>query len=506
MQKKIWENILVGIMAIALLGSAGYFYFNSKKPVSTEYDMKQIAASVDGIDIREADVAYMIDTMRSDYYGTLLSDEEWAQSLQNGDFTPETLREYVIKNHFAVQIMIINDAAELGIYPDSDAIDLRLTEQKAAFGNDASWLNYLRAIGFADEASYRRFLEAQDVVSPLINEMFGDSEPTDKEIYDYFVENGPYLTGRRSSAIVIDYDDDNLSDAILQAVAALQALEAGEDFASVADRYSITEQELEPGGDMGWKVLTQLPWDYYAALDELEVGEISGIVDGEDCLYIIYCTDYFEFDEDSFEVSQVPSEIYDRVIEYLPAYLVGQRPDKYFEDLMESDRIVIYPMPTGLAYDVDMSQLASNELEIIDTVIGTGPEAEEGDLLRVTYVGTLEDGTVFDASYLHEPGYFEFVLGYDNVIEGWHQGMAGMQVGGVRTLIVPSNLAYGSSGSGSIPPYATITFEIELLSINGEPNLDDISNGGENLDDATGDDAPLTTDDTGSESGNTPAE
>ena len=488
MQKKTWETILVWILALALFGSGGYYLIKSRAATKAyDYNLTEVAAVVDGVDVLEADVAYTINTMRSNNYGTVLANEEWAQTLKNGGYTPETLREYVIKNQFAVPIMVLTDAAELGIYPDETAIDLRITEQKDAFGSDSAWMNYLHAMGFASEDAYRRLFGAQDVVDSFLSTRFADSDPTPEEIDDYLRLNAPYVAGKRSSAVIVEISEDNPYDSARSRInRALSAVNSGVDFATVADSYSVTTSELKKGGDLGWEALTNLPSEYYTALSELEVGEVSGIIESRDSLFIIYCTDEFVFNEDDFDPASMPEDLRESILDTLPSYLDDNRPSKYFEALLESeDRIVIHPMPSGLPYDVDMSS-ADAELEIIDDVVGTGPEAQVGDLIRVTYIGTLEDGTVFDASALHD-GYYEFVLGKDSVIEGWQQGLVGMRVGGTRTLIIPPHLAYGSSGSsnGSIPPNATLTFVIELLSVNGDFGDVDNPSGADSPDDGS---------------------
>ena len=80
------------------------------------------------------------------------------------------------------------------------------------------------------------------------------------------------------------------------------------------------------------------------------------------------------------------------------------------------------------------------------------------------YVGTLDDGTVFDSSYNRgEP--FEFILGSGRVIQGWDIGVLGMKVGEKRKLTIAPEFAYGSRAVGSIPPNSRLTFEVELLEI-----------------------------------------
>jgi peptidylprolyl isomerase len=105
-------------------------------------------------------------------------------------------------------------------------------------------------------------------------------------------------------------------------------------------------------------------------------------------------------------------------------------------------------------------------LLVEDEVIGTGPAAKAGDTVTVHYTGWLTDGTKFDSS-LDRAQPFTFVLGQQQVIAGWDQGVAGMKVGGKRRLTIPPDLGYGAQGAGGvIPPNATLVFEVELLQIN----------------------------------------
>lgn len=126
--------------------------------------------------------------------------------------------------------------------------------------------------------------------------------------------------------------------------------------------------------------------------------------------------------------------------------------------------------PAPVDYNIGMQNqtpAAAGELKVQDMKVGTGAEAKPGDKVTVDYTGTLANGTVFDSSKSHGAP-FSFTLGAGEVIEGWDKGVAGMKVGGARTLVIPPDLAYGSRQMGPIPPNSTLIFEVELLEVNGK--------------------------------------
>ncbi|MFG6448219.1 FKBP-type peptidyl-prolyl cis-trans isomerase [Roseateles sp. BYS180W] len=108
-------------------------------------------------------------------------------------------------------------------------------------------------------------------------------------------------------------------------------------------------------------------------------------------------------------------------------------------------------------------------LQYEDRVTGSGAQATAGQRVTVHYTGWLYQnglrGRKFDSSKDRgDP--FRFHLGAGEVIPGWDQGVQGMQVGGTRMLVIPSELAYGAYGAGGvIPPHATLLFEVELLAV-----------------------------------------
>jgi FKBP-type peptidyl-prolyl cis-trans isomerase FkpA len=114
--------------------------------------------------------------------------------------------------------------------------------------------------------------------------------------------------------------------------------------------------------------------------------------------------------------------------------------------------------------------MTASGLQYLDTVLGEGAIAAAGNHVSVHYTGWLQNpdgtkGNKFDSSKDRNEA-FDFPLAAGHVIKGWDEGVQGMKVGGVRTLIIPSALGYGARGAGGvIPPNATLIFEVELLGV-----------------------------------------
>ena len=120
--------------------------------------------------------------------------------------------------------------------------------------------------------------------------------------------------------------------------------------------------------------------------------------------------------------------------------------DQYLAD----NGITVQPTASGLYY--------------VETEKGTGKKAMPGNTVNVHYTGRLLDGTVFDSS-VEKGTPYSFRLGVGQVIKGWDEGIAMLNEGGKAILVIPSDLAYRDQDGGTIPPYSTLVFEVELVSV-----------------------------------------
>lgn len=144
------------------------------------------------------------------------------------------------------------------------------------------------------------------------------------------------------------------------------------------------------------------------------------------------------------------SEFAAKQIEYMKNTFVDETlaAEREIDEYLKNNGIKTITTPTGLKY--------------VKTKEGNGEKPQVGTMVKVHYTGKLLDGTVFDSSVTrNEP--FRFVLGVGQVIPGWDEGLQLMSKGEEAVLYIPYYLAYGNTGSGPIPPFATLIFEVEMI-------------------------------------------
>ena len=403
-----------------------------------------IAALVNGEQILEQDVTDTIESMRA-YNEEYQDPTAWAQALAASGLTPESLRESVIEG-MARDIIVAQEASSQGITIDAEAIDEQIAQTRQTVGaaDDDEWLSALQQYGFKDEAAYRKMLE-NNFLSNQLYEGF-EVTPTDDELKEFIAQNPTAVAGYDARTGISTADGAAATDVV-----------PAED--------AVPEEGAEEGGEV-----------YDIVNDVIPGLEEPAMMDAADV-----------------NLATIPADVLDQFKKMGSDSNKGLAFQEWISDLVDSAEILINDMPESVPYNVDMSLADNTEsindmddvytpedqssaeavtaaiaegLVITDATVGDGDEAHSGDTIRVHYVGTLEDGTQFDSNQEGDTP-FEFTLGTGSVIRGWDAGVVGMRVGGVRNLVIPSSLAYGGSGSGSIPPDSTLLFEVQLVEIVG---------------------------------------
>lgn len=421
-----------------------------------------VAATVNGTEILEQDITDTIEAMRTQ--NEQYSDPAtWAKALAGSGLTPESLRESVIDSQ-AQQIIVTQEAEAQGFSVDEATIDETVAQTRTQVGaeDDASWLSILQQYGYKDEQAYRDTL----VISNLTNQLYAafEVEPTDEELIEFIAQNPKIVEGYTlpalaalgiSNDVVATDDTAATDDAVVEDTAATDDSATAEDTAATDD----------------------------AAVDDTAATDDTA--SQEDDVVTVAVEDV--------DLAEIPEDILAQFKEQWVLANKGLLYQEWFTELTESAEIVINEMPADVPYNVDMSlaetstddsasssddvtantdyssaesvaSAVASGLVITDDTVGDGTEAVSGSTVRVNYVGTLEDGTEFDSNTSTDAP-FEFTLGKGSVIRGWDAGVVGMKVGGTRTLTIPASLAYGSTGQGSIPADATLTFEVTLVEV-----------------------------------------
>ncbi|MDR2036281.1 MAG: FKBP-type peptidyl-prolyl cis-trans isomerase, partial [Coriobacteriales bacterium] len=282
--------------------------------------------------------------------------------------------------------------------------------------DDAAWLEILKSYGYKDEQAFRDKLKRNDLVTMLYDAY--ELEPTDVELVSFIAQN---------PTAVEDYTLPAYEAAV--EVAAANAPDADPDATPAPVTVSPDDVDLK-----------SIPESALAQFKELWSNSNKGT---------------------AFQ--------------------------DWVKELVDNADIVINEMPANVPYNVDMNLAESDTnstanpasdssspeavaaaraegLIIVDDVVGDGDEAVSGSTAYMHYIGTLEDGTVFDKN-IEGDNPFEFTLGTQQVIRGWDAGVVGMKVGGKRTLTIPPALGYGDVDHGSIPANSTLKFEVELVEV-----------------------------------------
>lgn len=367
----------VGLTAACAWGLAGC----SENATASDEGDGSVAATVNGNPIYENQVTNYIQGMRETYGMT--DDESWGTSLAQAGMTPESFREDVI-NQYAEGELILQGADEAGIVVEAADIDGYVDAMKANYGDDAQWQAALESAGLTEER-YRSEIERQLKSQRFMETFIPAEDPSEEDMLPWAqMYASSYDGAKRSSHILFNSDDEATAKEVLAKIKSGQL-----DFAEAAKEYS-QDGSAANGGDVGWDKgnMSGFVEPYQTALDDLKVGEVSGLVTSDYGIHIIKCTDEFKAtkttDEDGNEtltvesVSQLPDEWVEQIKASVKQTQQSSAYQEWLAEATESADIVINPMPANVPYNVDMSKYESEaEQHAIDENAGVSDEPEE---------------------------------------------------------------------------------------------------------------------------------
>jgi hypothetical protein len=290
-----------------------------------------------------------------------MSDADWVSFLEQNGWTPQTVREAVIRNALALPSVIVTEAAKAGITPDEAEVETQLNEQKESVGEDG-WADWLIESGYRSEATFTLSLQANAVYNQLLEAKAQITDPTQDEIDSYIESSASTYAGQRVSIIRVPYGEeggDDAETARAKADDALAKLTAGEDFATVADEYNASGS-TNAGGDIGWGNTSSLPEVCTTALATMSVDDVTDVLDDGSAFYIVKVTDEYTLPEDgTVTLASVPESLKTELSSELVSTNESNAKSAYHNELVESTLVTINPMPKGLSYDVDMSAAGS---------------------------------------------------------------------------------------------------------------------------------------------------
>lgn len=361
-----------------------------------------VAATVDGTEIPEDDITNDIQMARESY--DLIEDSAWGEFLVTNEMTPEAIRSDFIEQRIN-EALTKKGIEELGLTVESSEVDEYVKSMRENFESDEDWEEALEQAGFTEE-SYRKSLE-ESLLDQKLSEHFETTvEVTDADMLETASTIAQYYNGAKRSSYILfaveDVEDEAaVSAAKESAQAALDQINGGADFVEVgkqsADGGTATFNE-----DAGWDVTNYIGEEYATALDELDKDAVSGLVEGEDGVYIIKCTDVFTTPDKITDLKQIPEDFRDSITDMTKSDKVQSAQSEWLEGIRKNAEIVINDMPANVPYNIDLTpykEAAADEAGADGDVVVEDGETADGEEVEVVPEG---EGAADDDSVVEE--------------------------------------------------------------------------------------------------------
>lgn len=324
-----------------------------------------VAATVNGTNIYEGQVTETVETVRTQL--GLTDESTWAEWMEQNGYTPEKVREEVLDT-FIDQELVRQGAAEKGVTAEEDEVNSYIDSMKSYYDTDEAWQSALESAGMSED-EYRTNIENSLLSQGLYQTFATSDEPSEEELVtkaNDLVEN--YDGAKKSSHILFNTEDEDTAQEVLN-----QLKSGSISFEDAAKEYS-KDSSASNGGNVGWDKLTSFVTEYQSALDELDKGEMSGLVTSSYGIHIIKCTDVFHAPSKVTSMDQLPDEFVDEVKSQVQSEEQQTAYNAWLEEYREQAEIVINEIPDDVSYNVTLSEGEADSGEE-----GADPEAESAD-------------------------------------------------------------------------------------------------------------------------------
>lgn len=360
--------VVIGVLAMLLSVSAMACsgLMSQTEDTSTGYKLTGgVAATINGTNLTEDTVTKQIMSMRTSNGYT--KDKDWAQYLVDNDLTPKKYRKQLIDS-YTQQILLQQAQKENGVTVSDKEVEKAWKDACKSAGGAKTFKETLKTYGYTED-TYKDSLKESLAQQKLKDAVAPTSKPKDSEIVDYINENlSNYNDARRSSNILIKVDsdasDEDKAAAKAKAQECLDKINSGElSFEDAVKRYSDDTGSKEKKGDVGWDKLTTFVDSYQAALEDLNKGDVSDVVESTYGYHIIKCTDYFHVDSQVDDIKQVPKDIKKYVSNVVRTQAESTAYSEWLEQYKKDADITVNPMPKDVPYNVSLKGVTKSSTD-----------------------------------------------------------------------------------------------------------------------------------------------
>ncbi len=349
--RKLLAVVIVFVLLIVALGVAaisGVFTKDLDAILDTEDLSGGVAATVGEVEIGENAITAYIATFR-EYMG-LEDDDDWGTWLvEEGYESVADIRSEAVSYYVNLEL-VRQIAADLDVDVEDSAVDDAVNEIKDQFESTEAWKEALKNQGTTEDMYWelQRLALLQDAITDQLN---ANIEVTDDELLEYLADYMYNLDGaKRSRCILFDSEDEDTAQSVLS-----QLLAGTLDFEDAVAEYSITNSYADETGDCGCDCSGVFTDTYQTALNELGVGDMSGVVSTVEGIFIIECTEVFNAPNELTSLDQIPETLAEDVRSSIDTSEKAQNYSDYVTEYKATVEVAINEMPEGLPYDLDLT-------------------------------------------------------------------------------------------------------------------------------------------------------